>query len=254
VVVVAVLAVGALVAVRWIRGGARTVMVADVDAPSGPTVPANPTVLRPPQGVYLYRGSGTDKLDKPPKEQSQGPTMPGTVAQQSNGCWSFRIEYSTNHWQSWEYCPAKGGLDEAGGSSFQRWNFGVMTNETTSTFRCNSPTIKADQHPGDVWKQRCTGTSTGVHGTTHSDGPYRFIGTETLTIGGQRVRAYHYRRNRTTSGNQTGTERSDIWFSAEAGMPLRNVRRLEATSSTVIGKVHYTEDGEFELTSLRPKR
>jgi hypothetical protein len=254
VVVTLLLGYGTFVVVRWVRGTAKPVELSDVDVPTGSTLAAEPAVLRPPQGVYLYEGGGTDRLDKPPKEQAQGPSMPGTVTHEANGCWTFRIDYSTNHWQLWEYCPVDGGLDEAGGSSFQRWNFGALINETTSTFACDSPTVRADQQPGDEWTQSCTGTSSGVDGVTLSSGPYRYVGTETLTIGGESVRAHRYHRERTTSGNQVGSESTEAWFSAETGMPLRNERHLEATSDTVIGEVNYTEDGEFELTSLEPKR
>ena len=179
--------------------------------------------------------------------------MPATVTHEGGGCWTFRIDYSTNHWQSWRYCPHDGGLDEVGGQGYQRWDFGAFASETTSTFECDSPTIEAHQEPGDEWAQRCTGTSTGVEGTTITEGPYRFVGTETLTIGGERVRALRYHRERTTSGNQEGSESSDVWFSAETGMPLRNVRKLEAVSGSVIGPVRYTEEGRFELTSLDPR-
>lgn len=245
---------GVLVTVRWSKNRAREVDIADVAAPTGTTLPAKADVLRPSQGVYLYRGSGTDALDKPPSTQAEGPSMPGIVRHHTDGCWTFRIDYSTNHWQRWDYCPTAGGLDEVGGAAYQRWNFGALVNETTSRFDCRAPVIKADQQPGDEWRQTCTGVSTGVDGVTHSSGPFRFIGTETLTIGGHRVRAHHYRRERTNTGNQDGSEAGDVWFSADTGMLLRSRHQIEATTDTVIGKVHYTEDGDFELTSLVPKR
>lgn len=250
--VVAVL-VGVVV-VRWNQGRAKPVDIADVAAPTGSTTPQRVAELRPPQGVYLYEGSGTAALDTPPKQQGQGPTMPATVTHLVGGCWELRIEYSTNQWQSWQYCTADGGLAEAGGSAFQRWDFGAFANETTSTFTCEAPVIVADQVRGDEWDQRCEGESTGVDGTTISEGPVRYVGTETLDIGGEEVLAHRYHRERTTSGNQTGSEVTEAWFSVETGMPLRNERRLQATSDTIIGEVDYTEQGEFQLTSLSPER
>lgn len=248
---VVVLAV--VVSVRWVQGRAAPVDPDQVTTPTGSTLPAEQAVLRPPQGVYVYEGSGTDRIDKPPREQAQGPTMPAAVTHEADGCWTFRIDYSTNHWQSWRYCPRDGGLDEAGGQTFQRWDFGAFANETTSTFECDAPTIRADQQIDDEWTQSCSGSSTGVDGTTVSEGPYRFVGTETLDIGGERVSAHHYHRDRTTSGNQDGSESADVWFSAETGMPLRNSRRIDAVSDTVIGEVGYTEEAQFELTTLTPR-
>ena len=256
VVPVAVLVgIGAFVAVRWSQGRAEPVDLADVAQPTGSTLPSAPNVLRPPQGVYLYRGSGTDALDKPPSTQAEGPSMPGVVRHRKDGCWTFRIDYSTNHWQRWDYCPTEGGgLDEVGGAAFQRWNFGAFTNETTSTFDCEAPVVAAGQQPGDEWEQRCTGVSTGVDGVTKSAGPFRFVGTEDLTIGGERVAALHYRRERTNSGNQDGAEQGEVWFSADTGMLLRSLHEISTKTDTVIGEVHYTEDGEFELASIDPKR
>lgn len=244
---------GGFVAYRVARGSARQVDVADVTRPTASTLPVQRTVLRPPQGVYLYRGEGNDQLDVPPRTQAQGPEMPATVTHRADGCWTFRIDYSTNHWQTWDYCPHDGGLDEAGGSTYQRWDFGVFANESTSTFTCDdAPVIKAEQRPGDVWQQSCTGSTSGTEGTTTTAGPYRYVGEETLRIGDRSVRAYRYHRERTTSGNQSGGESSDVWFAAETGLPLRNERHLEARTATVIGEVHYTETGEFQLTDLTP--
>lgn len=254
VAVVVLLALAVFIAYRWIAGTARPVDIDDVTVPTGSTLPPRPAELRPPQGVYDYAGEGTDRLDKPPKSQAQGPGMPATVTHEDDGCWTFRIDYSTNHWQTWDYCTIDGGLEERGGTTYQRWDFGVYVNESTSTFTCeDAPTIRADQSPGDEWTQTCSGTTTGTEGTTHSSGPYRYIGEETLDIGGEPVRAYHYHRSRTTSGNQTGTESSDVWFDAGTGLPLRNERSLEAHTNTVIGDVSYTEQGFFELTDMVPR-
>lgn len=251
--VVLVLAVGgAAFAVLWSRGSADEVRLDEVRRPTGTSLPAEAAVLRPPQGVYLYRGSGTDRLSTPPKEQAQGPEMPASVTHRDDGCWTFRIDYSTNHWQTWDYCPTDGGLDEAGGTTFQRWDFVVFVQESESTFDCDAPTVRADQEPGDTWAQSCTGSSTGTEGTSSSEGPYRYEATETIEIGGQQVEAHRYHRERTMSGSQRGTETSEVWFSAETGMPLRNERQIEVRTDTVIGEVTYSEVGDFELTSLEP--
>ena len=249
---IVVVAFGGWFAVRWSSGGARQ---ADVDSArsrlgGATTVPSVRGELRPAQGLYRYRGSGTDQLVTPPKEQAEGPEMPATVRQQSNGCWTFRIDYSTNHWQSWDYCPRAGGLDEMGGQTYQRWDFVVFVNESTSTFACDSSvTIGATQSPGDHWQQSCA--STGTPAAT-SAGPYTFVGTEQLDIGGQTVMALHYHRERTMTGDQTGTEAAEVWFSADNGLPLRNRRRIEVDTATAIGSVHYVEDANFELESLVP--
>lgn len=256
--VVAVLAVvvvaGAVV--LFVRSGARPVDLDDAAAPTGSTQPAAPSVLRPEQGVYLYEGTGTDRLDTPPLSQAQGPQMPATVTHRDDGCWTFRIDFSTNHWQTWVYCPTPdGGLVEEGGQSFQKWELGAISFDSTSTFECaEAVVISADARPGDEWQQTCEGTSTGAEGRTTSAGPYEFVGNEDVEVGGDTVPALRYRRTRAMTGAQTGTETADVWISAEDGLPLRNTRSIEASTSTLVGDVRYTEEGTFEATSVDPER
>ena len=55
------------------------------------------------------------------------------------------------------------------------------------------------------------------------------------------------------SGGQDGTEQADVWFAAADGLPLRNERRIEVRTDTIIGETTYTEDAEFELQSIEPE-
>ena len=252
---VALVGIGLLV-VSFVRSGARPVSLDETARPTGSTQPEAVSTLRPEQGVYLYEGSGTDRLDTPPLSQAQGPQMPATVAHRADGCWTFKIDFSTNHWQSWIYCPTPdGGLIEEGGESYQRWELGAISFDSTSSFECtDAVVVSVDQRPGDVWEQSCSGTSTGVEGQATSAGPFTFVEEGDVEIGGTPVRALHYRRERTMTGAQRGTERSDVWMSAATGLPLRNTRTITATTSTLVGEVRYTEDGTFEATSSVPAR
>ena len=255
---VAIVAVGAVVVVvLWNHGSARQVTVDEArrrlqggstTAEGVATTSTGTSPLRPATGVYSYTGSGTDRLETPPKEQAEGPDMPATVTDETGGCWKFRIDYSSSHWQSWVYCPTGSGtsrsLDEQGGQTYQKWDFVVFSNESTTTFACDSSvTIGADQHPGDEWQQSCHDTAKA---SSVSSGPYRFVGDEKLTIGGTKVLAHRYHRDRTMVGGQVGEEHSDVWFAAD------DRRSITAKTSTVVGDVTYREDANFELTSLRP--
>lgn len=252
-IVAVVVAAVVVVVVLFVRSEARPVAIDEAPRPTGSTLPAEPTEMRPPQGVYLYTGEGTDQLDLPPLSQAQGPQMPASVSHRDDGCWTFRIDFSTNHWQTWIHCPDDGDLVEEGGESYQRWDLGVASFDSTSTFTCSdSIAVKADQEPGDSWTQTCSGTSTGAEGEAISSGPVTFVGREDLAIGGETVTALHYRRERVMSGAQHGTETTEIWLAADTGLPLRNIRTMEATTSTVIGDVRYSETGRFEATSVSP--
>ena len=131
--------------------------------------------------------------------------MPATVTHRSDGCWTFRIDYSSQHWQTWIYCPRDGGLVELGGQTFERWDFVFTKYDSTSTFTCDPPSvaIRAAMHSGDHWTQTCRGTSSGTKGVGVTSGPYTFVGDDTVTVGGTAVAAYHFHQERTLSGSQT---------------------------------------------------
>jgi len=216
--------------------------------------PTDTELLRPAPGVYLYSGEGTEHLDNPPLTQTQGPGIPGTVTHLEGGCWRLRVDYSTNHWQSWDYCPASSGLTENAGAFFQRLDLVVAQVDTSSSYTCDPPVdaIRATQRVGDQWMQECRGTSTGSDGEVISSGPYTFVGPERLDIAGTEVAALHYHRLRNLTGAQTGTEDVNVWFDAATGLPLRNQRVITVRSSSLIGGVTYEENGSFQLTSMNP--
>ena len=258
---VVLVAAAATFVVLWNRVTTRPVSVAEAArragaAGYGTDQSATATPLRPAAGVYQYRGEGTEELDTPPRSQSQGPGIPGTVTHLGARCWKLRVDYNTNHWQSWNYCSTGKGLTEQGGAFFQRLDLVFATVETSATYTCDPPadTIRAVQRMGDQWKQNCHGTSTAASGEVIAAGPCRYLGREDLDIGGRRVNALHYRWSRTLTGGQTGTEAGDYWFDAETGLPLQDRRVITVRSDSPIGQVTYKEKGSFHLESMTPTR
>jgi hypothetical protein len=162
------------------------------------------------------------------------------------------MDYSTHHWQTWEYCLHGDDLWEAGGQSWQLWSIGPLNVTNLSSFSCapRSMAMPAHASPGEHWESRCVGTNTSVKGTTVSTGPYRFIGLDTIKVGHTPVRAAHFLRLRTDSGAQHGTERSEVWFSTSTGLPLRVQQDIKVTSKTPFGTSTYTQVGVFALMSL----
>ena len=240
--------------VLTLRGRARPVSISQAISRYHSYPSAKPGT-HPPPGVYSYRGTGTDSLSLPPLSQAEGPTLPGTVEVQADGCWNFRIDYSTNHWQSWTYCTRPAGLVETGGLVWQRWMIGPVAETNLSTLRCSPGAVSIPSAPGvdKLWPARCTGTSTQIHGTLVSAGTTRLLGQPTLTIAGHRIPSVHIEVQWRLSGPQVGTERDDLWFDAKSGLPLQNRRSINVRTATPFGASTYTEDGEFMLASLTPK-
>ncbi len=168
---------------------------------------------RPARGVYLYTGSGVDKLSLPPLSQAEGPTMPGTVTLQGKNCWTFRIDYSSHHWGTWRFChDDRNDTTERGGKIWQLWAIGPLreTNLTNLTCTASTTWLPANATPGQTWQGHCRGTSTAVRGVMHSDGPYRFVRSTTIMVAGKRVRTEQFVQTRNETGAQRGTEHDEM--------------------------------------------
>lgn len=264
VVVVALLVGAAVIGAGWLwlgRDAARPVTIDEAreragegsTEPPGTGTSAPGSPIRPAAGVYRYTGSGGERLSLPPLSQDQGPTIPAAVSHLDDGCWSIRFDYSTNHWQSWTYCPQGGDLVETGGRSWQRWMVGTTAITNLTSASCEtSVALPAERRPGQVWEARCTATNESVEGEAVSAGPLTFVGEEDLDVGGKTVRAARFLRERTLTGAQTGTERTDLWLAVDTGLPLRNERELRVEADTPIGRSTYTEEAHFELADLDP--
>ena len=250
------LAVGALGLLVLTREEAQPVSLRDASRrfeQAHPAVSADGGVLAPAQGVYEYHGHGSDKLSVLPFEQAHGPTMPGTVVHTTRGCWRFRIDYSTHHWQNWTYCPRPdGGLDETAGRTFQRWDIGVTSIDNHSSFVCTSPVLVPPLMAGRASHQRCEGTNDQIAGPTTSAGTTTYLGTTKVTVGGARVTAYHLLQHRDVTGSQRGTETSEFWF-APNGLPLHERHTISVKSGSPLGDVTYDEVTDFKLQELQPQ-
>jgi hypothetical protein len=213
--------------------------------------------LQPDAGVYTFTGDGEERLSFLSTGQSQGPEMPGTVRVGEDGCWTFEIEYNSFHRQSWDWCVRSGRLVERGGTTHQQFDFVAFQADETSEIACRPPFVVVDPAtlPGTVAQIHCTGASETTDTTMGSDGTSRFIGRESLDIGGETVPALRYRVRREISGDQTGEERTEMWFSESDGMPLRNEREITVVSPAPppLDSVTYTERGEWQLASLNPR-
>ncbi len=239
----------------WLRRDtAREVSISEARERLHSESPATGLAGRPAPGVYEYRGQGADELSLPPLKQSHGPGVPGSVELLGGDCWRFRLDYSSNHWQEWTYCTRGRDLVETGGQTWQRWMFGPAAVTNLTRFECSrSMLLPASREPGQRWPADCTGSSDRVSGEMRSAGPYTFVGDETLHVGGVEVAAVHFRRHRTLSGAQEGSDIADLWFAAETGLPLRDRRKIVVRSDSPVGTTTYTETGSFRLVSLRPR-
>ena len=209
---------------------------------------------RPAPGVYEYRGSGSESLSVPPLTQHEGPSMPGTVALHGADCWVLRIDYSTHHWQTYDFCRHGGDTWEAGGRTWDLIAIGPInvTNEATLTCVPGTMVLPANAVPGQQWHGRCAGSSTAISGTVVSAGPYRFVGNATVSVAGRPVQTVKFLRLRTDSGPQVGTERTELWLDPVTGLPIRLRQYINVRTHTPFGDSTYVQSGDLTLVSLEP--
>ncbi len=254
------LAVGAAVfAYRWSQRGADEASTSDLleQFRDGEGVGGSDgEFLQPSTGVYTYEATGSEKLSLLDTTQEWGPTMPASITSDGDGCWTWHVEYNTNHWQEQDLCADGNRLLETGGTSMQRFDFGAFTTVDTVVAVCEPPgeAIRADAEPGDTWSQSCVGRNEERDTEVTTAGTNTFVGAEEIEIGGETVATLHYLIRRTLSGDQTGEESTERWYSVKDGMLLRVTSDITVETPSPLGDVTFTQQGEFELESLTPDR
>jgi hypothetical protein len=210
----------------------------------------------PPPGVYELEGSGTEAVSFPPNQQSDGDLMPMTISSTVGGCWNLRIDYNEAHWEDWQLCGEGDRVIETGNRTYQRWDFGAVAIENTSTFTCDPPVTFVDlaAEPGDTTERSCVGTNEQVEGETFNSGTDTVVGIETVTVGGEEYEAMRVRSDQDVSGSQTGTITLEFWIRTSDGLPLRGERSKTVDSDSPIGPITYTENGSWRLGTAAPTR
>jgi hypothetical protein len=205
--------------------------------------------------VYLYEGEGSEDTSFPPLTESQGPTMPATITPDGTGCWRFRIDYNSHHWQDWRYCADPSGIVSTGGTTFARREFGTFAANNTSTFTCseNETMLWAGMQVDESREGTCTGTSDLLDGSTTSRSRTTYIGDDEIDVGGETVRARHLRYDNEISGSQEGSEQTHWWVDPLTMLPIRVERDLSVDTKLGTLRITYTEVTRFELTSLAPE-
>ena len=221
----------------------------------GSVAPADPGALRPAQGVYRFTGTAQEKLSFPPLSHTEGPAFPGTVTYARDGCWTFRLDYSTLHWQSTTYCPRGGNLVESGRAGWYRWFVGALAVSDTATFTCAEMILPTGLSVGASFTFACRGTNAPLDtGTVFMSGTNRYLGAETVRVAGTAVTTLHFREVATVSGGQSGTSTADTWVATADGLPVKGTWSTSVRSPSPLGTSTLSGTGSFALASLQPRR
>jgi hypothetical protein len=242
---------------RWFHSGAQALPTNLAIERFRHEAGSDPGGAGPTPGVYTYRGSGTETISVPPKSQSEGPGIPGTVVGLGGGCFEFRLDYSDRHWQSWDYCVRSGALESPTRAGYYDWDFVAFNVHDTSTFRCSPAvvTIPAEDLPGSRQVVACTGSNDHLAiAPVLMRGSSRVVGPTSVRVGGQMVPGVQVSERVTFSGGQSGFNSADTWFSTATGLPLRGTWHTVVSTASPVGHSTLDAHGDFTLTSLTPQR
>jgi hypothetical protein len=210
---------------------------------------------RPAEGVYEYKGSGSEALSLPPKTQHEGPLIPGTVTYGANGCWMLRMDYSDNHWQSTTYCPRGTQLLETARGGWYQWNFVATTVADTASYTCKPAEIAV---PGVLARNRryrfsCTGTNHPLKlPPVTLAGSVKYLGDGSVLVDGKKVLAVRILEVARFTGGQKGQDVENTWYDSADGLPLQGTWSTDVRTPTAIGNSTLTASGRFQLDSLVP--
>jgi hypothetical protein len=213
--------------------------------------------MQPTPGVYIYTGTGEERLSFLATHQSQDGNLPGTATRDDNGCWSFAIDYNSFHRQTWRRCPIGGGLVERGSTTEQKFDFGPMSQSERTVVVCRPPTTiwAPGMRPGHRESLRCRGHSETTKTDMTQRGRVTFVGRTTVLVGSRRIPALHFTQDIEVSGGQSGSTHEAVWLAEKDGLPLREERTVSIVSPAPapLNHVTYTEHGRWQLTSLAPR-
>jgi hypothetical protein len=208
-------------------------------APPGGELPGP----RPPAGVYRYRTSGYERVDRFGVERAY-PAETTRVISWRGGCrWRETVPIFTQHVETYDFCATGDDADDFAYST--RLTYFLVPG--TQRFAC-APVgrrLLAGRPPGSARSWRC------VEGTSVSANTTVYIGPETVRTPAGPVATRHLRLLTALSGRSSGGAVRDLWLDAD-GLVVKEERQVSLkVGSGFVGLLTYDERASF-LLSGRP--
>jgi hypothetical protein len=215
---------------------------------AAPATAGGAALALPAPGVYHYTTTGSEHIDALGGTTHTYPAVT-TVTVTPAGCGvQTRWDALQERWNARQLCLGDGGIVSGAYTDFHRF-FGQ---DDRSDWTC-APAytlVPAAPAAGANWSGSCADGKGTAEQTTLS-----VVGLEDVTVAGQPVAAVHVRRVEVDTGaDTTSSTTTDQWFDASRGLVLREAATSTSTTSSLVGKVHYSEQYELTITSLDPQR
>jgi hypothetical protein len=207
-----------------------------------PAPAGRPPGPRPPAGVYRYRTSGWERIDRFGVERTY-PAETVRVISWRGGCrWRETVPIFTQHVETYDFCAAGADADD----------FAYATSLTyflvpgAQRFAC-APVgrrLLAGHRPGASRSWRC------VEGTSVSANTTVFVGRETVRTPAGPVATRHLRLLTALSGRSSGGAVRDLWLAPD-GLVVKERREVNLkVRSGFVGLLTYTERASFLLSGF----
>lgn len=203
---------------------------------------------RPEPGTYTYTGKGEERVDVLGGSTHVFPDEFSAVVQldPENDCrWTSNVVYVKQHIEERRYCTEGGTMVDL---DFTR-KIDFFGQLQTSEYVCDDDAerLRTAAQEGDTWEWEC---AEGIETTSAYSA--RFLGMETLTVGGEQVETWHTRVTSKQTGNTIGADTSEFWL-AETGLIVKFTADLDVRTKSVIGETRFEEELDYALASLVPQ-
>jgi hypothetical protein len=230
----------------WARGLATP--VGPERAAAGYLAPAPAGDLpgpRPPAGVYRYRTTGYERIDRFGVERRY-PAETVRVVTWRGGCrWRETVPVFTQHVETYDFCAT--GTDAEDFAYATRLTYFLVPGVQRFACAPAGRRLLTGARPGATRSWRCVqGTSASVNTTV-------FVGPETVPTPAGPVPTRHLRLLTALSGQSQGGAVRDLWLDRD-GLVIKEVRQVGLkVSSGFVGRLTYEERATFVLSG-RPER
>jgi hypothetical protein len=203
---------------------------------------------RPAAGTYTYTGSGKESVSALGGSEHVFPSEVAVVVQldADDDCmWTSNVVYVKQHIEERRYCTKGTKMTDLGFT--RKIEFFNQLQTTEYTCGADADRLRTSAKDGDSWSWTCTeGTSATSRYTA------TMLGTETLTIGGDKVQVWHTKVTSKQTGDTVGGDTSEFWLD-KTGLPVKFTGDLKVKTKSVLGDTDFQEKFSYALTSLVPK-
>ena len=185
--------------------------------------------------------------------QDIDPQITTRIAHTPGCCWDFHIAYNADRNDVVSYCREPDGrVVRKGNTQHQEWDLPVVGRQPNdSDISCESGDVYRPGMTTDdpAWTHLCAGTiSRNPNGNYFHNTEWKYVGADTLQIGGEDVEAYRFEEDTTYQGTSNGKQTATHWYTVTDLRWVKSDTVVDISSPSVLGDVDFDEDSHWTAT------